>query len=220
MIAAALADGRSLGLTDQDQCVLVAALMAVIRQSVEQIASRAVAAVDAMHTVIELIETTAAAIATTRTHDDTPVVDQFAKDFADIVCRSDYELAQCFLVWCIGELTERGGSMKALARRMAEALLAANPPDRTRKTLRMLCRREELADHPPLKEFCRTAPADEQAGFDKKVRSVGRAIESQLAKRGFLETPDAESVFAGVGALLAEASNGPPLTTLLALRAR
>jgi DNA-binding MarR family transcriptional regulator len=219
LIAAALADGRSLGLNDQDQCLLVAALMAVIKESVEQIASRAVAAVDAMHTVIELLETTAAAIATTGTHDDTPVADRFAKDFADIVCGSGYELAQCLLVWCVGELTERGDSMKALARRMAEALLAANPPDRARKALRMICEHGELANHPPLKEFRRTAPADEQAGFDEKARSVGRGIERQLAKRGILETPGAESVFAGVGALLAEAGNGPPLTTLLAVRA-
>lgn len=215
LIAAALADARRLGLNDHDRASVVAALMTVAHGAVERIASYEPGAADRMHSLIETFETTAIAVG-----GDERVAVQFAKTFAQIVCSSNDEFAHTLLVWCIGEMAARGKTMVNLARRMAETLLAADPPNDARVVLHALCERDEFTTHPPLKKFRQTtALADEQLSFDERARTISRIISGHLAKESALQSFGAESLFSGIGEILAETANGSPTTILLAIDA-
>ena len=214
LIAAAHAEACRRGLDAQARCSLLSSLMYVAKEAMDQIPDVRIGAVDDMHAVVELFETTAMAI-----RNDQPLKQQFANDFAEIVCASRSELARCLLVWCIGEITERGAPMMALARQMAEALLAAHLPDDSLQVLHMLCENDGLAKYPPLARFCQSALSEEQIKLGERVRLVSRSVRVQASKRGAFEGVDPEALFSGIGELLADASNGSPLTMILGLGA-
>jgi hypothetical protein len=103
---------------------------------------------------------------------------------------------------------------------MAETLLAADPPNDARVVLHAICEHDEFKKHPPLKKFRQTtALADEQVIFNERARTISRMINGHLAKENGLQSPWVESLFGGIGEILAETANGSPTTILLAIDA-
>ncbi|MDP2367249.1 type II toxin-antitoxin system Phd/YefM family antitoxin [Rhodoferax sp.] len=213
LVREAMYEARRQGLTAEGRSILLASLMNVVKEAAEQIADSGVPSVDDMHTVIELLETVAAAIGV----EDQLVQDQFARSFAEMVSRSNHEMVQCLLVWCIGELTERGKPMVALARRMAEALIASNPPDRAQQVLRILCERRELAECEALKPFISSTPLPRLPN-DKRIEAV-RATTSEWTKPEALNMAAMETFFETVEELVLQTAKASPLEIILCLYA-
>lgn len=209
LIAEAYGAAWSAGFDERRRALVVALLLRGVGDRLREVMSRPGATLDDMHIAIELLETTAAAI-----RNDVSVVDQFASSFADVVLALRDRPEHCLLVWCIGELTERGQSILRVAQIMAEKLVVARPSDSALTALRMVCSRGPLAQCGSLAPILEQARGDELVAMKQRVASYSAAIRKKMnASR----PQGAAMSMRFVEELLNDTDHNEPLRTVLAL---
>lgn len=210
LIAEALGEARQLRLDDNSRCTLLTVLLNPIG-TVLQRDAQDVGAVDALHAIIELLECTATAIC-----DDEAVAQRFIDEFAALVGPSAPGSMNCLPIWCIGELTERGPGLEALARRMALAVLQMGPSTECLQTLRMVCERGSLREQPALQQFCQSVPLAEA---QLRLNAVGEQVASSMMKDIDSDVRGLPQAATRLRTLLAEATAESATEMLFALGA-